>query len=410
MVLNYIFIAFFVIAIGIALIHLIFTGDFSVFEAIMQSSFVQAKNGFEIALYLTGILCLWLGLLKIAEESGVTDKLASLASPILVRLFPSLPKGHKVFGNIFMNISANMLGLDNAATPLGLKTMQDLQTLNKEKESPSDAMIMFLALNASGLTLIPTTIIAFRMQAGAVNPADVFLPILMATSAATLVAIILVALKQGISLVSKPLLIFFFSFLALFTGVIYLAQTMPNEEFSRISTGISAFLLMSIILVFLLSAWRKGINAYDTFISGAKEGFDTAVMIVPYLVAMLVSIGVFRASGAMDLVMQGFTFLVNLIGLDTQWVEAIPTILMKPLSGSGARGLMVDAMQTYGADSFVGRLCCTVQGTSDTTFYVIALYLGSVGISRTKYLVTYSLLADLAGAITAIFCTYLFFS
>ncbi len=410
MVLNYIFIAFFVIAIAIALIHLVFTGDFSVFEAIMQSSFEQAKNGFEIALYLTGILCLWLGLLKVAEEGGVTNKLANLASPILVKLFPSLPKGHKVFGNIFMNISANMLGLDNAATPLGLKTMKELQKLNSDKQTPSNAMIMFLALNASGLTLIPTSIIAFRMQAGAGNPADVFLPILMATSAATLVAIILVALKQGISLLSKPLLILFSSFLAFFSIIIYLAHTMPNEEFSRISTGISAFLLMSIILVFLLSAWRKGINAYDTFISGAKEGFETAIMIIPYLVAMLVSIGVFRASGAMDWLMQGFTFLVNLIGLDTQWVEAIPTILMKPLSGSGARGLMVDAMQTYGADSFVGRLCCTVQGTSDTTFYVIALYLGSVGISRTKYLVTYSLLADLAGAITAIFCTYLFFS
>ncbi len=410
MVLNYIFIAFFVIAIAIALIHLLLTGDFSVFETIMQSSFVQAKNGFEIALYLTGILCLWLGFLKIAEESGVTDKLASLASPILVRLFPSLPKEHKVFGNIFMNISANMLGLDNAATPLGLKTMKELQVLNEDKKNPSDAMIMFLALNASGLTLIPTTIIAFRMQAGAANPADVFLPILMATSAATLVAIVLVALKQGISLLSKPLLIFFFSFLALFSTIIYFAQTMPNEEFSRISTGISAFLLMSIILIFLISAWRKGVNAYETFISGAKEGFDTAIMIVPYLVAMLVSIGVFRASGAMDLVMQAFTYLINLVGLDTEWVEAIPTILMKPLSGSGARGLMVDAMQTYGADSFVGRLCCTVQGTSDTTFYVIALYLGSVGISRTKYLVAYSLLADLAGAITAIFCTYLFFA
>ncbi len=410
MVLNYIFIAFFAIAILVASVHLLLTGDFAIFEAIMQSSFVQAKNGFEIALYLTGILCLWLGFLKIAEESGVTDRLASLASPILVRLFPTLPKGHKVFGNIFMNISANMLGLDNAATPLGLKTMQELQTLNEDKSNPSNAMIMFLALNASGLTLIPTTIIAFRMQAGAVNPADVFLPILMATSMATLVAIILVALKQKINLISKPLLIFFFSFIALFSAIIYLAQTMPNEEFSRISTGISAFLLMTIILLFLLSAWRKGINAYETFIKGAKEGFDTAIMIVPYLVAMLVSIGVFRASGAMDIVMQGFRYLINLVGLDTQWVEAIPTILMKPLSGSGARGLMVDAMQTYGADSFVGRLCCTVQGTSDTTFYVIALYLGSVGISRTKYLVSYSLLADLAGAITAVFCTYLFFA
>ncbi len=410
MVLNYIFIAFFVIAIAVALIQLILTGDFSVFEAIMQSSFLQAKNGFEIALYLTGILCLWLGFLKVAEESGVTNKLAALASPILVRLFPTLPKGHKVFGNIFMNISANMLGLDNAATPLGLKTMQELQVLNEDKNSPSNAMIMFLALNASGLTLIPTTIIAFRMQAGAANPADIFLPILMATSAATLVAIVLVALKQKINLLSKPLLIFFCTFLAIFGGIIYLAQTMPNKEFSRISTGFSAFLLMSIILTFLIAAWRKGINAYETFIKGAKEGFDTAIMIVPYLVAMLVCIGVFRASGTMDFIMKGFAYLVNLIGLDTQWVEAIPTILMKPLSGSGARGLMVDAMQTYGADSFVGRLCCTVQGTSDTTFYVIALYLGSVGISRSKYLVGYSLLADLAGAITAIFCTYLFFS
>ncbi len=410
MVLNYIFIAFFVIAIAIALVHLLLTGDFSVFEAIMNSSFVQAKNGFEIALYLTGILCLWLGFLKVAEEAGIINKLANLASPILVRLFPSLPREHKVFGNIFMNISANMLGLDNAATPLGLKTMKELQILNDDKKNPSDAMIMFLALNASGLTLIPTSIIAFRMQAGAANPADIFLPILMATSAATMVAIILVALKQKIRLLSKPLIIFFLSFLALFVGIIYLAQTMPNEEFSRLSTGFSAFLLMGIILLFLLAAWRKGINAYESFINGAKEGFETAIMIVPYLVAMLVCIGVFRASGAMDLLMQGFAYIIAFVGLDTAWVEAIPTIMMKPLSGSGARGLMVDAMQTYGADSFVGRLCCTVQGTSDTTFYVIALYLGSVGISRSKYLVSYSLLADLAGAITAIFCTYLFFA
>ncbi len=410
MVLNYIFIAFFVIAIAIALIHLILTGDFSVFEAITQSSFVQAKNGFEIALYLTGILCLWLGLLKVAEESGITTKLAKLASPILVRLFPTLPEGHPVFGNIFMNISANMLGLDNAATPLGLKTMQELQVLNEDKKNPSNAMIMFLALNASGLTLIPTSIIAFRMQAGAANPADVFLPILMATSAATLVAIVLVALKQRISLWSKPLILFFLSFIALFAGVIYLSHTLSNESFNRLSTGFSAFLLMNIILVFFVAAVKKKINAYEVFIEGAKEGFSTAVMIIPYLVAMLVSIGVFRASGAMDFIMQGCRYCVGLIGLDTTWVEAIPTILMKPLSGSGARGLMVDAMQTYGADSFVGRLCCTVQGTSDTTFYVIALYLGSVGISRSKYLVGYSLLADLAGAVTAIFCTYLFFA
>ncbi len=410
MILNYIFIAFFIIAIAIALIHLVLTGDFSIFEELMTSSFVQAKNGFEIALYLTGILCLWLGLLRVAQESGITQALAHLSSPILTRLFPTIPKDHPVFASIFMNISANMLGLDNAATPLGLKTMQELQELNSNKDEASNSMIMFLALNASGLTLIPTSIIAYRVQAGATNPADIFLPILMATSIATLVAIILVALKQRINILCKPLILLFTSFFSLFAGIIYLAHSLPNESFNNLSKGLSALILMLIILVFMIAAIRKKINAYEVFVQGAKEGFSTAVMIIPYLVAMLVSIGVFRASGAMDLLMQGFRYGINFIGLDTAWIEAIPTILMKPLSGSGARGLMVDAMQTYGADSFIGRLCCTVQGTSDTTFYVIALYLGSVGISRSKYLVSYSLLADLAGAITAIFCTYLFFS
>ncbi len=409
MVLNYIFIAFFLIAILIALGHLLLTGDFSVFENLMNASFVQAKNGFEIALYLTGVLCLWLGLLKIAEDSGITNLLARAFSPVLACLFPSLPKDHPVFGSIFMNISANMLGLDNAATPLGLKTMQGLQEINADKKEISDAMIMFLALNASGLTIIPTSIIAYRMQAGATNPADVFLPILMATTVATCVAVIMVAIKQRINLLRKPIIILFSSIIATFSLVFYLSSTLEHETFSKISTGVSAFILMSIIGLFLLCAWRKKIDAYDSFITGAKEGFSTAVTIIPYLVAMLVCIGVFRASGAMDLLMEGVKSLVAFLGVDTEWVEALPTILMKPLSGSGARGLMVDAMQTYGADSFVGRLCSTVQGASDTTFYVVALYLGSVGISRSKYLIPYSLLADLSGAVTAIFCTYLFF-
>lgn len=410
MVLNYIFVGFFVIAFVMALGHLFLTGDFLIFERIMKACFDQSKNGFEISLYLTGVLCLWLGLLKIAERTGIIQTLASWASPLLSILFPSVPKNHPAMGNIFMNISANMLGLDNAATPLGLKTMESLQSLNPRKEEPTDAMLMFLGLNASGLTIIPSSVIAFRMQAGAANPADVFLPILMATTASTLVVMLLMAIKQRINLWRRPMIMFLLVVLSLFASIVWLGAQLPPEEFSRISTGISSMVLVGIILAFVFGGVRRRINVYESFIEGAKEGFSTAVGIIPYLIAMLVGIGVFRASGAMDLLAEGLLSLFESLGWDSRWVEALPTMLMKPLSGSGARGLMVDAMQTHGADSFVGRLACTVQGASDTTFYIIALYFGAIGIRRTAYAVPYSLLADLAGAVTATLVTYLFFA
>lgn len=410
MVLNYIFVGFFVIAFVMALGHLFLTGDFLIFERIMKACFDQSKNGFEISLYLTGVLCLWLGLLKIAERTGIIQTLASWASPLLSILFPSVPKNHPAMGNIFMNISANMLGLDNAATPLGLKTMESLQSLNPRKEEPTDAMLMFLGLNASGLTIIPSSVIAFRMQAGAANPADVFLPILMATTASTLVIMLLMAMKQRINLWRRPMIMFLLVVLSSFASIVWLGAQLPPEEFSRISTGISSMVLVGIILAFVFGGVRRRINVYESFIEGAKEGFSTAVGIIPYLIAMLVGIGVFRASGAMDLLAEGLLSLFESLGWDSRWVEALPTMLMKPLSGSGARGLMVDAMQTHGADSFVGRLACTVQGASDTTFYIIALYFGAIGIRRTAYAVPYSLLADLAGAVTATLVTYLFFA
>lgn len=410
MVLNYVFVACFGLSALIALGAIVFAGDFSVVERMVASTFEQSKNGFEISLYLTGVLSLWLGFLRIAERSGLIDSFARLVSPLLSVLFPSVPKGHPALGNIFMNISANVLGLDNAATPLGLKTMQSLQEINPRPEEPSPAMTMFIALNASGLTIIPTSIIAFRLQAGAANPADVFIPILMATTASTLTAMILVGLRQGINLLAKPLLALYAA-IALGFGAIYYASTaLPLELFSKLSSGISALVLMGLILLFIYSGMRKKINVYDTFIEGAKEGFSTAVTIIPYLIAILVAIGVFRASGAMTMLSEGVAWLVALVGLDTAWVEALPTMLMKPLSGSGARGLMVDAMQTHGADSFVGRLACTVQGSSDTTFYVLALYLGSIGIRKSNYVLGYLLWADLAGAVMAVLMTYLFFA
>lgn len=409
MVLNYIFVAFFVLASLIALGAVVLSGDFSVFQRMMSASFEQSKNGFEIALYLTGVLSLWLGFLRIAERSGLIDALARLSSPVLTRLFPSIPNGHPALGNIFMNISANILGLDNAATPLGLKTMNALQELNPKKDKPSDAMNMFIALNASGLTIIPTSIIAFRLQAGAANPADIFIPILVATTVSTLVAMLLVGIKQGINLLCRPLLGLYVVLALGITLILVASQRLDAEAFSRWTSGISAMLLVGIMLVFILSGVRRGINVYDTFIEGAKEGFSTAVTIIPYLIAMLVGIGVFRASGAMDLISQGLSYIVATWGWDAAWVDALPTMLMKPLSGSGARGLMVDAMQTHGADSFVGRLACCVQGASDTTFYVIALYLGSIGIRKGSYVLTYSLIADFVGMFVATLVCYLFF-
>ena len=410
MVLNYIWIAFFLIAFAVALCKLIFGGDTAVFTDIINASFASAKSGFEISIGLTGILSLWLGIMKIGERGGLIQAFARLAAPVFSKLFPDLPKDHPATGSIFMNFSANLLGLDNAATPMGLKAMQQLQELNKEKDSASNAMIMFLCINASGLTLIPVTIMMYRAQMGAANPSDVFLPIMLATFTSTLVAILAVCIRQRIRILQRNLLLFFGGAFLFIGGVAGLFHSLEQEQVTFYSTLFANTLLFTIICGFILSGIRKKINVYDTFIEGAKEGFKTAITIIPYLIAILVAIGIFRASGAMDFLIDGIRMGISAVGLDTQFVEALPTMLMKPLSGSGARGMMLDAMNTYGADSFVGRLSSIVQGSCDTTFYVVALYYGSVGIRNTRYTVSCSLLADLAGAIAAIAVTYIFFT
>lgn len=410
MVLNYIWIAFFLIAFLVALGKLVIGGDTAVFTDIINASFASAKSGFEISIGLTGILSLWLGIMKIGERGGLIQAFARLAAPVFSKLFPDLPKDHPATGSIFMNFSANLLGLDNAATPMGLKAMQQLQELNKEKDSASNAMIMFLCINASGLTLIPVTIMMYRAQMGAANPSDVFLPIMLATFTSTLVAILTVCIRQRIRILQRNLLLFFGGAFLFIGGVAGLFHSLEQEQVSLYSTLFANTLLFTIICGFILSGIRKKINVYDTFIEGAKEGFKTAITIIPYLIAILVAIGIFRASGAMDFLIDGIRMGISAVGLDTQFVEALPTMLMKPLSGSGARGMMLDAMNTYGADSFVGRLSSIVQGSCDTTFYVVALYYGSVGIRNTRYTVSCSLLADLAGAIAAVAVTYIFFT
>lgn len=409
MVLNYIWIAFFLIAFVVATGRLLIGGDTTVFTNIINSSFEAAKTGFEISIGLTGILSLWLGIMKIGEKGGVIQAFARWAAPVFSKLFPEIPKDHPVTGAIFMNLSANLLGLDNAATPMGLKAMQQLQDLNPEKERASNSMVMFLCINASGLTLIPITIMMYRAQLGAANPSDVFLPIMLTTFTSTLVAILAVCLRQGISILQRNLLLFFGGMGLLIGGLITLFHAMEQEQVSLYSTLFANMLLFTIMCGFLWSGVRKRINVYDTFIEGAKEGFQTAITIIPYLVAILVGIGVFRASGAMDFLIEGVRMGVAAVGLNTDFVEALPTMLMKPLSGSGSRGMMLDAMNTYGADSFVGRLSSIVQGSCDTTFYVVALYYGSVGVRNTRYTVQCALLADLAGAIVAVAMAYLFF-
>lgn len=409
MVLNYIWIAFFLIAFVVATGKLVIGGDTAVFTEIINASFASAKTGFEISLGLTGILSLWLGIMKIGEKGGVIQAFARLAAPVFSKLFPDIPRDHPVTGSIFMNLSANLLGLDNAATPMGLKAMQQLQELNPNKESASNSMVMFLCINASGLTLIPITIMMYRAQLGAANPSDVFLPIMLATFTSTLVAILAVCVRQKINILQRNLILFFGGLGLFIGGLVWLFNSMEQEQVSLYSTLFANTLLFTIICGFIISGMRKKINVYDAFIEGAKEGFQTAITIIPYLVAILVGIGVFRASGAMDFIIQGVRFGIASIGLNTDFVEALPTMLMKPLSGSGARGMMLDAMNTYGADSFVGRLSSIVQGSCDTTFYVVALYYGSVGIRNTRYTVQCALLADLAGAIAAIAMAYLFF-
>ena len=409
MVLNYIWIAFFLIAFVVAAAKLLFLGDTEVFTSIINASFSSAKSGFEISLGLTGILSLWLGIMKIGEKGGVIQSFARFASPVFSKLFPDIPKGHPVTGSIFMNFSANLLGLDNAATPVGLKAMQQLQELNQEKNSASNPMIMFLCINASGLTLIPITIMMYRAQLGASNPSDVFLPIMLTTFSSTLVAIMAVCFRQRINLLQKNLLLFFGGMFLFIGGLIMLFRSLDQEQVSLYSTVFANTLLFTIICGFIVCGMRKRINVYESFIEGAKEGFHTAVTIIPYLVAILVGIAIFRASGAMDFVIDAVRLGIGSIGLNTDFVEALPTMLMKPLSGSGARGMMLDAMGTYGADSFVGRLSSIVQGSCDTTFYVVALYYGSIGIKNTRYTVPCALLADLAGALVAIAMAYLFF-
>ncbi|MDR1623790.1 MAG: spore maturation protein [Tannerellaceae bacterium] len=409
MVLNYIWIGFFLIAFVVALGRLIIDKDVTVFTEIIDASFASAKSGFEISISLTGILTLWLGIMKIGEKGGLIQAFAHLASPIFSKLFPEIPRNHPVTGSILMNISANLLGLDNAATPMGLKTMQQLQELNKKKEKASNAMIMFLCINASGLTIIPITILIYRAQLGAANPPDVFLPILLATFISTIVAILGVCYKQQINIFQRNLLLFFGIMGFFIGGLITLFYAMEQEKVTLYATLTANITLFTVICGFIISGIRKRINVYDAFIEGAKEGFKTAITIIPYLVAILVGIGVFRASGVMDFLIEGVRSGISYAGLDTRFVEALPTMFMKPLSGSGARGMMIDAMNTYGADSFVGRLACIVQGSTDTTFYIVALYYGSVAIRNTRYTIQISLLADLVGAIASVLLAYMFF-
>ena len=408
MVLNYIWVAFFVIAFIIAVVKLLFMGDFEVFPAMMDSTFASSKTAFEISLGLTGVLSLWLGIMKIGEKGGVVNVLARLLSPIFVRLFPNIPKGHPVTGSIFMNIAANMLGLDNAATPLGLKAMEQLQELNTKKDTASNPMIMFLVLNTSGLTLIPVSIMVYRAQMGAAQPTDIFVPILLATFFSTLSGIVITSLFQRINLINRTILFTLGGACVAVAGIIWAFSQMDKSQVDIVSTTVANILLMLIIIGFILSGVRHKINVYDAFIEGAKDGFQTAVRIIPYLVAILVGIGVFRASGAMDMMIEGIKWSVSAVGGDTEFVGALPTALMKPLSGSGARGMMVDAMTTYGADSFVGRLSCVFQGSTDTTFYILAVYFGSVGIRYTRHAVACGLLADLAGIIAAVAICYMF--
>lgn len=408
MVLNWIWIAFFLIAFVVAVARLVFCGDAGVFEQIMNSTFSSAKTGFEVSLGLTGVLSLWLGIMKIGEKGGVVDVFARWLSPLFSRLFPDLPKNDPAYGSIFMNIAANMLGLDNAATPMGLKAMERMQELNTDKDRASNPMIMFLVLNTSGLTIIPVSVMVYRAQLGAAQPADVFIPILLATFFSTMVGLLVTSLIQKIKF-DKVLVAFLGGLSLVVALIIWGFSLLPDVKIGSLSTSAANIILMLIIIGFILAGIRAKINVYESFVEGAKEGFSTAVRIIPYLVAILVGIGVFRASGAMDFIVNGIGWIVDACGLNSDFVPALPTALMKPLSGSGARGLMIDAMTTYGADSFVGKLACLFQGSTDTTFYILAVYFGSVGIRNTRYAVSCGLLADLAGILAAIFIGYLFF-
>ena len=410
MVLNYIWVAFFVIAFLVALGKLLLLGDTGIFTELVNSTFTSSKNAFEISLGLTGLLSLWMGIMKIGEKSGMIQALSRWLSPVFCRLFPDIPKGHPAMGSIFMNLSANMLGLDNAATPLGLKAMKELQELNPRKDTATNPMIMFLVINTSGLILIPVSIMMYRAQMGAAQPTDIFIPTLLSTAISTTVGVLTVSISQRINLLCKPILLLAGGISLFFATLIWVFVRVGRDEMGPYSTLAANIILFSIILLFIVWGVWKRTNVYDAFIEGAKEGFGTAVRIIPYLVAFLVGIAVFRASGAMDLLVGGIEWVVAACGVDTGFVGALPTALMKSLSGSAANGLMIDTMEQYGADSFVGHLSCVARGASDTTFYILAVYFGSVGITRTRNAVTCGLIADLSGILAAIFISYLFFS
>lgn len=409
MVLNYIWIGFFVIAFAVALVKLIVFGDYDVFPDIMNSTFDSARLGFELSLGLTGVMTLWLGIMKVGERGGAINVLAKLMGPLFNRIFPDIPKNHPVHGSMVMNVAANMLGLDNAATPLGLKAMTELQALNKKKDTASNSMIMFLVLNTSGLTIIPVTVMVYRAQLGAADPSDIFIPILITTFVSTLVGILAVSVVQKINIFNKTVLLYLGTFSLLIAGIIWSFTVMTSDQVNVASSVAANIILFSVIIIFILLAIRKKVNVYESFIEGAKEGFNIAIKIIPFLVAILVGIGVFRVAGAMDAIISGLAWVISLFGINTDFVDALPVAFMKPLSGAGARGLMIDAMNHHGVDSFIGRLACTFQGATDTTFYIIAVYFGSVGIRKVRHAVSCGLIADLAGIITAILMAYLFF-
>lgn len=409
MALNYVWIFFFVVAFVIGLAKLIFLGDVNIFPEMMTSAFEMAKTGFEISLGLTGVLTLWMGIMKIGEKGGVVKIFSKMVGPFFNKLFPSLGKDHPAYGSIMMNIAANMLNLDNAATPMGLKAMKEMQETNSSTDTASDAQIMFLVLNASGLTIIPISIMVYRAQLGAVNPSDIFIPVLIATFCSTLAGLMAVAWHQKINLLDKIILLYVGGLIVFISGIIWYFSGLPKDQIQTISSVSSNLFIFSIIIGFILLALRKKVNVYDTFIEGAKDGFQTAVMIIPYLIAILVAIGVFRTSGAMEWFISGFSWSFQQMGINTDFIPALPTALMKSLSGSGSRGMMVDTMKMYGADSFIGRVASTIQGSSDTTFYILAVYFGSVGIKNTRYSLTCALIADFVGATVAILMAYLFF-
>jgi spore maturation protein SpmA len=409
MVLNYVWIAFFLIAFVVALIKLIIFGDFGVFPQIMDKAFEMAKTAFEISLGLTGVLTLWLGLMKVGEKGGVIKIFSRIMGPLFERLLPDIPKNHPAIGSMMMNITANMLGLDNAATPLGLKAMQELQEINPNKEVASNAQIMFLVINTAGIVLLPVSILVYRKTMGAVNPTDVLIPIIVSTVCTAFAGLITVSIYQRINLFNKVILAYLSVILLFITGLVYYFSRLPKEQIATVSSQISNIALFTIIVGFIVLALRKKVNVYETFIEGAVDGFKIAIKIIPYLVSMLVAIGVFRASGAMDIVINGVKAGLGYLNVNADFVPVLPTALMKPLSGSGARGLMVEAMKNYGADSFVGRLACIVQGSTDTTFYILAVYFGSVNVKNTRYAVTAGIIADTFGIACAILLGYLFF-